>query len=96
MKIKPLDDRVLVRPVESEDKTPGGIIIPDTAKDKSTEGEVIATGPGKLNKVGKRVAPEIKTGDRVIYSKYGGTEIMFDGEKYLLMSEDGILAIVNK
>ena len=96
MKIKPLDDRVLVRPVESEDKTPGGIILPDTAKDKSTEGEIIATGPGRLNKAGERVALEVKNGDRVIYSKYGGTEIKFDGEKYLLMSENDILAIVQK
>jgi chaperonin GroES len=94
-KIHPLDDRVLVRPIENEDKTPGGIILPDTAKEKSIKGEVVSVGNGRLNKQdGSRHPIEVKVGDKVIYGKYAGTEIKIDGEKYLLLREDDILAII--
>ncbi len=96
MKIRPLNDRILVKRLEGEEKTKGGIIIPDTAKEKPAEGMVVAVGHGKLNDKGERIAPEIKAGDRVLFSKYGGTEVKIDGEEHLIMREDDILGVVEK
>ncbi|MFQ5751918.1 MAG: co-chaperone GroES [bacterium] len=94
MNIKPLSDRVIVKAIDPEEKKQGGIIIPDTAKEKPQEGEVIAVGPGKINDAGNKVAMEVKKGDRVLYGKYSGTEVTIDGEEYLIMRESDILAIV--
>ncbi|WP_372681223.1 co-chaperone GroES [Desulfosarcina sp.] len=94
MKVKPLNDRVLVVRVEEEKKTAGGIIIPDTAKEKPMEGKVIAAGPGKLDEKGKRVPMELKRGERVLFSKYAGTEIKIDGVEHLFMREDDILGVI--
>jgi chaperonin GroES len=94
MKIRPLNDRILIKRVEEEEKTKGGIIIPDSAKEKPAEGIVVAVGNGKLNDKGERVALEVKAGDRVLFSKYGGTDVKLDGEDHLIMREDDILAIV--
>jgi chaperonin GroES len=94
MGFKPLHDRVLVRRVEEEQKTKGGIIIPDTAKEKPSEGEVIATGPGARNEDGKVTPPDVKVGDRVLFSKYGGTEIKVDGEDMIVLRESDILGII--
>lgn len=96
MKIRPLNDRLLVKRLAEEAKTAGGIIIPDSAKEKPAEGEVVAVGPGKLNDKGERVALQVKAGDRVLFSKYGGTEVKLDSEDYLIMREDDILGIVEK
>lgn len=93
MNIKPLADRVIIKALPMEEKTKSGIIMPDTAKEKPQEGEVVAVGPGKMEK-GARVALDVKTGDRVIYSKYAGTEVKFDGEEYLILKESDILAII--
>ncbi|MBM3946776.1 MAG: co-chaperone GroES [SAR202 cluster bacterium] len=89
---KPLGDRLLVKPVKAEEKTKSGLVLPDTAKEKPQEGEVVAVGPGRFTDEGKRMAMEIKTGDRVLYAKYGGTELKEDGTDYLLLSERDILA----
>ncbi|RJR51567.1 MAG: co-chaperone GroES [Desulfobacteraceae bacterium] len=94
MKIKPLNDRVLVLRIEQEEKTSGGIIIPDTAKEKPQEGKVVAVGPGKVNDKGERVPLEVKEKDKVLFGKYSGTEIKVDGVEHLIMREDDILAIV--
>ncbi|MFQ5708174.1 MAG: co-chaperone GroES [bacterium] len=94
MKIKPLSDRVVIKPVELEEKKAGGIIIPDTAKEKPQEGEIVAVGPGKFSDSGTKVEMEVKTGDHVLYGKYSGTEVTIDGEEYLIMRESDILAIV--
>ena len=94
MKIRPLNDRILVKRLEGEEKTAGGIIIPDSAKEKPAEGEVMAVGPGKLNEAGQRVALNVDVGDRVLFSKYGGTDVKLDGEDYLIMREDDILGVV--
>ena len=94
MKVRPLHDRVIVQRLEEEEKTKGGIIIPDTAKEKPIEGKVIAVGAGKIKKDGTKVALEVKKGDRVLYAKYAGTEVKIDGEEYLMMKEDDILAII--
>jgi len=94
MKIRPLNDRLLVIRVEGEQKSPGGIIIPDTAKEKPIEGKVVAVGPGKMGDDGKRTPMEIKAGDRVLFSKYAGSEIKVDGVDHLFMKEDDILGIV--
>ncbi len=94
MKVRPLHDRIIVQQLEEEEKTKGGIIIPDTAKEKPFEGKVIAVGTGKVNKDGKKVPPEVKKGDRILYAKYGGTEVRIDGEEYLIMKEDDILAVI--
>ena len=94
MKIRPLNDRILVKRLEEEAKTAGGIIIPDSAKEKPAEGEIIAVGPGKLNDHGERVAMDVKPGDRVLFSKYGGTDVKIDGDDYLIMREDDILGVV--
>ena len=94
MKVKPLHDRVIVKRVEEEEKTKGGIIIPDTAKEKPVEGEILAVGEGKVGDDGKKIALEVKAGDKVLFGKYAGTEIMIDGEEHLIMREDDIIAIV--
>jgi chaperonin GroES len=93
MKVRPLGSRVLVKPREEEQKTPGGIILPDTAKEKPQEGVVIAVGPGKLLENGESRPVAVKEGDIVIFSKYAGTEIKIDGEEYLIVDEDSILAV---
>jgi chaperonin GroES len=93
MNIKPLADRVIVKALPMEEKTKSGIIMPDTAKEKPQEGEVIAVGPGKMEK-GQRIALDVKAKDRVIYSKYAGTEVKYDGEEYLILKEADILAII--
>jgi chaperonin GroES len=95
MKLKPLNDRVLVKRLESEEKTAGGLYIPDTAKEKPSRGKVVAAGPGKLADDGKRTALAVKAGDRVLFNKYAGTEISLDGEEHLVMREDDILAIID-
>jgi chaperonin GroES len=94
MKIKPLADRVVVKPSPAEEKTKGGIILPDTAKEKPVIGEIVAVGPGKVTDDGKQVAPEVKVGDKVLYGKYSGTEVTVEGEEYLIMREADIFAIV--
>jgi len=94
MKIRPLNDRILIKRVEEEEKTKGGIIIPDSAKEKPAEGIVVAVGNGKHNDKGERIALEVKEGDRVLFSKYGGTDVKLEGEDHLIMREDDILAIV--
>lgn len=94
MKIRPLNDRLLVKRLEEITKTAGGIIIPDSAKEKPAEGEVIAVGPGKVNEKGDRIALQVKGGDRVLFSKYGGTEVKLDGVDYLIMREDDIMGII--
>ena len=96
MKIRPLNDRVLVLRIEEEQKTSGGIIIPDTAKEKPQEGKVVAVGPGKVDENGKRVSMDVKGGDRILFGKYAGTEIKVDGVEHLIMKEDDILAIIEK
>lgn len=94
MKLRPLQDRILVQRVEEEKTTKGGIIIPDTAKEKPAEGKVIAAGNGKLGDDGKRVALEVKVGNRILFGKYSGTEVKIDGEDYLIMREDDVLGII--
>jgi chaperonin GroES len=94
MKVRPLHDRIIVKRLKEEEKTKGGIIIPDTAKEKPIEGKVIAVGDGKIKEDGKKIPLEIKKGDRVLFTKYGGTEIKIDGEEHLMMKEDDILAII--
>lgn len=94
MKVKPLNDRVIVVRVEEEKKTVGGIIIPDTAKEKPMEGKIVAAGPGKRDEKGQRVPMEVKNGDRVLFSKYAGSEIKIDGVEHLFMREDDILGVI--
>jgi chaperonin GroES len=94
VEIKPLADRVLVRALEESEVKRGGIIIPDTAKEKPQEGEIIAVGPGRINDKGERVAPEVKKGDRVLFGKYSGTEVTVSGDSLLIMRESDILAIL--
>ncbi len=94
MGLQPLGARVLVKPQKAEEKTAAGIILPDTAKEKPQQGKVVAVGSGRLLTDGKRAQMEIKTGDQVIYAKYGGTELKHEGEKYLIISESDILAII--
>ena len=96
MKIRPLQDRVLLRRVEEEEKTAGGIIIPDTAKEKPQEGQVVAVGPGRVAENGNRVPVDVAEGDVVLYSKYGGTEVKVGGEEYLVLSARDVLAVVTK
>jgi len=95
MKIRPLNDRVLVVRIEGGQKTAGGIIIPDSAKEKPQEGKIVAVGPGKRDEDGKRIPLDLKVGDRIYFSKYAGTEIDIDGEEHLFMKEDDILGILN-
>lgn len=94
MKLRPLQDRVLVLRVEEEDTTKGGIIIPDTAKEKPSEGKVVAVGNGKVGDDGKRIPLEIKKGNRILFGKYSGTDVKIDGEEHLIMREDDILGII--
>jgi chaperonin GroES len=94
MKMRPLNDHVLVQRVEGAKKTAGGIIIPDNANEKPVEGHIVAVGPGKLNDVGERVALQVKKGDAVLFSKYGGTDVKIDGENYLIMREDDVLGVI--
>jgi len=94
--IKPLEDRVLVQPLEAEQTTASGLVIPDTAKEKPQEGKVIATGPGRTDDNGKRIPLDLAEGDIVIFSKYGGTEVKYDGNEYLLLNARDILAVVTK
>lgn len=94
MKIRPMNDRILVVRVEEEKKTAGGIIIPDTAKEKPQEGKVVAAGPGKMSDDGKRIPMEVKKGDRVLFAKYAGSEIKIDGVEHIFMREDDILGIL--
>jgi len=94
MKIKPLADRVVVKPVEEEEAQQGSIIIPDTAKEKPQQGKVVAVGPGKISDKGTKIAPEVKVGDIVLYGKYSGTEVTVEGEDYLIMRESDILAVI--
>lgn len=94
MKVRPLNDRILVKRLEEEEMTKGGIIIPDSAKEKPAEGEVVAVGKGKVNDKGDRIKLDIEVGDRVLFSKYGGTDVKLDGVDHLIMREDDILAVV--
>ncbi len=93
MQVKPLEDRVVVRPEEEEEQKQGGIIIPDTAKEKPQKGKVMAVGPGRVTDSGQKIPVEVKEGDRVLFSKYAGTEVTIDGEEYLIMRESDILAV---
>ena len=94
MKVTPLQDRVIVKRIEEEETTKGGIIIPDTAKEKPIEGKVVAVGGGKLLDTGKKQPLEVKTGDKVLFGKYAGTDIQIEGEEHLIMREDDIIAII--
>ncbi|HEX7806381.1 MAG TPA: co-chaperone GroES [Cellulomonas sp.] len=94
--IKPLEDRIVVKALEAEKTTASGLVIPDSAKEKPQEGEVLAVGPGRVDDNGNRVPLDVAVGDKVIYSKYGGTEVKYDGEEYLILSARDILAIVVK
>jgi chaperonin GroES len=94
MKIRPLHDRLIVKRLEEEEKTKGGIIIPDTAKEKPIEGKVIAVGEGRIKKDGKKIPMEVKKGDRILFAKYAGTEVKIDGVEHLMMREDDVLAII--
>ena len=94
MNIKPLADRVVIKPSPAEERTKGGIILPDTAKEKPVVGEIVAVGPGKVTDDGKKVALEVKVGDKVLYGKYSGTEVTVEGSEYLIMREADIFAIV--
>ena len=94
LKLKPLGGRVIVEPIEQEEMTAGGIILPETAKEKPQEGKIVAAGPGERNEDGERIAMEVQVGDKVLYAKYSGTEIKLDGKKVLILRESDILAIV--
>ena len=94
--IKPLEDRIVVQPVEAEQTTASGLVIPDTAKEKPQEGKVVAVGPGRVDDKGNRVPVDVAAGDVVIYSKYGGTEVKYGGEEFLVLSARDVLAIVEK
>ena len=96
MQLKPLGDRVVIKPLAAEEKTASGIVLPDTAKEKPQEGEIIAVGSGKLLENGQRIALDVKAGDRIIYSKYAGTEFKIEGEEHLILNERDILAVVEK
>jgi len=94
MKLKPLGDRVVVKVLEAEEKTESGIVLPEKAKEKPQEGEVVAVGTGKLLDDGSKVEPEVKVGDKIVYSKFAGNEVEVDGEEYLIMRQDDILAVI--
>jgi chaperonin GroES len=96
MNVRPLADRILIRRIDEKEQVRGGIIIPDTAKEKPMEAEVVAVGPGRINKDGKRVSLEIARGDRVLIGKYSGSEVKIDGEDYVIMREDDVLATLSK
>jgi len=95
-KLKPLGDRVLVKPMEAKQEENGGIIIPDSAKEKPQEGEVLAAGPGKRDDSGKLIPMDVKVGEKIIFAKYGGTEIKVDGEEYIILRQDDVLAVLDK
>jgi chaperonin GroES len=92
--LKPLGDRVVIEVIETEEKTASGIVLPDTAKEKPQEGRVVAVGKGRVLDSGERVAPEVEVGDRIIFSKYAGTEVKYDGKEYLILRESDILAVI--
>ncbi len=94
MKIRPLGDRILVKRIKEEDKTKGGIIIPDTAKEKPQEGKVVAVGKGKITETGQLVVPDVKAGERILFGKYSGSEVKLDDEEHLIMREDDILGVL--
>jgi chaperonin GroES len=94
MNVKPMEDRVILKPMEAEQKTAGGIIIPDNAKEKPQKGEVVAVGPGKVNDKGAKIEMTLKKGDKVLYGKYSGTEITIDGQDYLIVRESDVLAVI--
>jgi len=96
MHFRPLHDRVLVKRISEEEKTAGGIIIPDTAKEKPSEGEVVAVGPGGRDEAGKRIEMDVKSGDRILFGKWSGTEVKVDGQEYLIMKESDIMGIIEK
>ena len=96
MKVRPLHDRLIVKRLEEEEKTKGGIIIPDTAKEKPVEGKVIAVGKGKIKEDGTTIPIEVKKGDRILFAKYAGAEVKIDGEEHLIMKEDDVLAIIEQ
>ncbi len=96
MQIRPLHDRLIVKRLEEEEKTKGGVIIPDTVKEKPIEGKVIAVGTGRVKKDGTKIPLEVKKGDRVLFAKYAGTEVKIDGEEHLMMKEDDVLAIMER
>ena len=95
MKIKPLHDRVVVRRIDEEERTPGGVIIPDTAKEKPMQGEVLACGPGARDEAGKRIPPDVKEGDTILFGKWSGTEVKIDGEELLIMKESDIMGVLD-
>ena len=95
MSLRPLSDRILVERVEEDEKTKGGIIIPDTAKEKPAEGKVVATGNGRMGEDGKLLPMDVKVGDRILFSKYGGTEVKIDGIDYLIMRQDDVLGVID-
>lgn len=94
MNIKPLSDRVVIEPLEAEEKTSGGIYLPDTAKEKPQMGKVVAAGPGKVSDAGQKIAMEVKVNDKILYGKYSGTDVNIEGKDYLIMRESDILAII--
>jgi chaperonin GroES len=94
MKVKPLHNRILVRRLDSDEKTAGGIVIPDTAKEKPQEGKVVAAGPGRMDDAGKRIPMELKAGDRILFGKYSGSEVNIDGVEHLIMKEDDVLGVI--
>lgn len=94
MSLRPLSDRILVERIEEDEKTKGGIIIPDTAKEKPAEGKIVATGNGRMGDDGKLIAMDVKVGDRVLFSKYGGTDVKIDGTDYLIMRQDDVLGVI--
>jgi chaperonin GroES len=96
MKVRPLHDRLIVKRSEEEERTKGGIIIPDTAKEKPIEGKVIAVGKGKINEDGTKIPMEVEKGDRILFAKYAGTEVKIDGEEYLIMKEDDVITIIEQ
>ncbi len=96
MKVRPLHDRILVERIDEEEKTPGGIIIPDTAKEKPSQGRVVAVGNGKKTEDGKVIPLEVKVGDKILFGKYAGTEIKIEGKEYLMMREDEVFAIIEE
>ncbi len=96
MKIKPLHDRILVKRIEAEEKTKGGIIIPDTAKEKPMEGRVVAVGDGKILDDGSRRAPDVREGDRILFAKWSGNEVQLDGEEHVIMREDDIMGVIEE
>jgi chaperonin GroES len=96
LNLKPLGDRLVVKPLEEEEVTPGGIVLPETAKEKPQKGEVLATGPGARDDEGKRIAMDVSVGDKVLYAKYGGTEIKMNGDKLLILRESDVLAILDE